>query len=267
MRILKNANLTIVGVVVLFVISLLFAGSIEAEIDPETIAGMWLFDEGKGDTVADSSENGNAGTLVNAPEWVAGNFGGALSFDTMNAVSLPQVNYFAEGQQTLSMWVKPNKNPVPARGFLLAHPVTDNRVYIIQLANGNIIFQGGDLTSYTIFAANQYAAGQWLHIVLTRDYENQKLGAWVNGVETIASRDAVWNVPTVTPVWIGAFRNATEGFDGVIDEVAIFNTIISEADIKNIYANGLGQAINPTAAEPMDKLATTWADVKIQIAE
>ena len=267
MRILRNANLTIVGVVVLFVISLLFAGSIEAEIDPETIAGMWLFDEGRGNTAEDSSENEREGTLVNDPEWVDGKFGKALSFDGLNCVSLPQVNYFAEGQQTLTVLAKPKKNPLPARGFIFAHPVTDNRVYILQLANGNIIFQGGDLTSYTIFAASKYVAGQWLYITVTRDYEEQELGAWVNGVETIPSRNAVWKVPTITRSWMGAFRDATEGFDGVIDEVAIFSTILSERDIKNIHAKGLEEAINPTAVEPVGKLTTTWADVKAQIAE
>src|SRR5581483_12494229 len=33
--------------------------------------GLWHFDEGSGSTVADSSGNGNTGTLVNGPAWTS----------------------------------------------------------------------------------------------------------------------------------------------------------------------------------------------------
>ena len=66
----------------LIVLSLMFAGVSSAELDPKTVVGMWLFDEGKGDTAVDSSENGNDGELVNGPKWVKdGQFGSALEFD------------------------------------------------------------------------------------------------------------------------------------------------------------------------------------------
>ena len=49
----------------------LFALQSSAKIDPATIAGMWLFDEGSGDTAKDSSQNGNDGAIT-AAEWVDG---------------------------------------------------------------------------------------------------------------------------------------------------------------------------------------------------
>ncbi|MBC8232516.1 hypothetical protein H8E77_23460 [bacterium] len=62
------------------VISLMLAGVSNAKIDPETCTGMWLFDDGKGDTAKDSSGNGNDGQLMNAPKWGDGKFGTALKF-------------------------------------------------------------------------------------------------------------------------------------------------------------------------------------------
>ena len=40
-------------------------------LDPATLspAGLWRFEEGSGTTAADSSGNGNTGTLVNGPTW------------------------------------------------------------------------------------------------------------------------------------------------------------------------------------------------------
>ena len=66
----------------LIVLNLMFTGISTAEFDLKTLAGMWLFDEGKGDTATDSSENGKDGELVNAPKWTKnGKFGSALEFD------------------------------------------------------------------------------------------------------------------------------------------------------------------------------------------
>ena len=76
----KNAGLKIVVMVALFFAGLLFATSSEGKVDPESIAGMWLFDEGRDDTAADSSGNENEGNIVGA-EWVDGRSGQALSFD------------------------------------------------------------------------------------------------------------------------------------------------------------------------------------------
>src|SRR3569623_1006054 len=46
------------------------------------LIGHWNFDETSGTVAADSSGNGNNGTLINGPTWVTGQVGsGALSLD------------------------------------------------------------------------------------------------------------------------------------------------------------------------------------------
>ena len=48
----------------------------DAEIDPKTAVGVWLFNETAGGTVHDSSGNGNDGKLEGDPKWVPdGKFG------------------------------------------------------------------------------------------------------------------------------------------------------------------------------------------------
>ena len=51
-----------------------------AEIDPKSVVGVWLLDEGEGEIVVDSSDNGNDGRLFGA-NWIDGKFGKALDFD------------------------------------------------------------------------------------------------------------------------------------------------------------------------------------------
>ena len=54
---------------------------IKAGITKEDIVALWLFDDGSGDTLKDSSGNGNDGKLIEGPTWDKGKFGGALKFD------------------------------------------------------------------------------------------------------------------------------------------------------------------------------------------
>jgi hypothetical protein len=51
-----------------------------AEIDRDTIVGMWLFEENEGDTVEDMSDGGHDGVLEKGPEWAAGKYGTGLDF-------------------------------------------------------------------------------------------------------------------------------------------------------------------------------------------
>ena len=53
----------------LIIVCLMFAGQSYAKIDPDTVLGAWLLDEGRGDIAADATGNGNDGTLMNAPNW------------------------------------------------------------------------------------------------------------------------------------------------------------------------------------------------------
>jgi hypothetical protein len=75
----KMTRLTIIGISFI-IVSFMFAGQSYGEIDPQTVLGAWLLDEGTGNIAEDASGNGNDGTLMGAPNWVAGQSGSALGF-------------------------------------------------------------------------------------------------------------------------------------------------------------------------------------------
>ncbi len=51
------------------------------KIDPATVAGLWLFEEGGGNIATDSSDAGNHGTIAGPKKWQQGKFGRALEFN------------------------------------------------------------------------------------------------------------------------------------------------------------------------------------------
>ncbi len=82
-------------------IALALVGSASAEL-----VGYWQLDEGAGTTTADRSGNGNVGTLVGGPEWVAGYYGGALQFNGASSyVEIPSSDSLAATEQvTVMAW-------------------------------------------------------------------------------------------------------------------------------------------------------------------
>ena len=64
-----------------------------AKIEKDEILGLWLFDDGKGNALKDSSGNDNHGKLIDGPKWIAGQFGKALAFDAAEKQRVEVGNY------------------------------------------------------------------------------------------------------------------------------------------------------------------------------
>ena len=64
--------------VIALIVVAAFTGSSRARIDPNTLVGVWLFDEGSGDVAGDASRNGHDGEVVGPAKWAEGKFAGAL---------------------------------------------------------------------------------------------------------------------------------------------------------------------------------------------
>ena len=270
-------------VISLSVISLMFVGRSDARIDPETCAGMWLFDDGKGDTTKDSSGNQNDGMLKNGPKWVDGKFGQALHFDGV-------ANYVDCGNEasldltkeiTVMAWLQfegiDYKNStgqlltIAAKGYpdaLAAHSgwwfSYDNRnngqgfpYTCFGNKNGGWAGGGNSFSGYNFAFDNK----KWYHLAIT---VGQSIAAlYIDGTQLGADK------PLVNLVLSDTGRTLTIGsagtswyFKGTLDEVAIFNVALSENDIGSIMTNGLEKALGLTAVSPSGKLSTTWAEIK-----
>jgi len=110
---LKVSNCAIWGVFVILVLSLSVANVSQAgvtEVDLSTAVGIWLFDEGSGDSTKDMSSEGNHGELVKSPKWVTGKFGKALEFNGKdNFVKTGQKLLDSRVEFSVLCWVNPGK--------------------------------------------------------------------------------------------------------------------------------------------------------------
>ncbi len=114
-------------------------------------------------------------------------------------------------------------------------------------------FYGNDLSGVTTLSA-----GKWHFISWVYDEQKNVRQIYVNGVSD--SQDKPPSAYQADhPLWIGRYYDLARVFSGLIDEVAIFNVVLTEGDIKTIMTKGLEGML---AVSPRSKLTTTWAKIK-----
>jgi len=252
----------LICVAVLFIAGLLTTTSY-AKIDPQTCVGMWLFDEGSGNVAKDSSGNENDGEFVENPKWVDGELGKALEFDGIGSYvdcgEDESLNIPTGGSVTMCAWVNSKVGSTAAWQGIMAKRDA-NYSYGINLVTGafQICTSGG--SGIAGFNYN-LPADEWTFICGTMSNGPSEL--YVNGelFGTTGTGGGVLS-SAANLFRIGASFSNGEIFNGTIDEVAIFDVVLTEDEINDIMNRGLGMATGITAVEPSGKLETTWADIK-----
>ena len=261
---------SLTSAIALFTVGILVSSSC-AKIDREAVAGIWLFDEGEGMTVSDSSKNSNDGEIIGA-KWVDGNFGKALQFNGGSAfVQIEHSDELSLETFTVAAWVKIEvegqwqyilcKTPRPAPPW--------KRNYSIQtFIVGDVLLGGFDDKAKVdgpgdpwegVIGRTKIADKQWHHVAVT--YDKKVLKAYVDGILE-SQRDLTLDPITNTaPIMIGT-NVINQGVNGIIDEVGLFNVALSEEDINAIMNEGLETAANIAAVCSAGMLATTWGLIR-----
>lgn len=235
-------------------------GISNAEIDPTKIAGLWLFDEAEGDIAKDYSGREHDGKIKFAQR-VAGRFDKALEFSGKGYVSINDAKDLRLSDKfTMQAWFF--ARDIDNWRQLIAK---DNE-YLLRIdppAEGNkmsaFIKVGGWEPRVS---AGVPTLETWTHFSAT--YDGEKVRIYVNGIPSgeIAKPGNIQT--TDNPVEIGRWGGALLGDDigyfiGIIDEVAIFNSVLTENDIL-ISMDGLKEY--RFAVEKDGKLTSRWGEIK-----
>ncbi|MCF7973793.1 MAG: discoidin domain-containing protein [Phycisphaerae bacterium] len=239
----------------IFIVSLvgLIAGQGRAQIEPENVLGAWLLDEGSGDTTADASGNGHDGTLMNSPNWVAGNFGNALQFGGSTYVDCGSDEALNVDLFSVSFWCNiPNTqswNHMISRGQHGASgsPGSVNWGVMMYDAQETILFETFNDTAWTGIQAAT-STGEWHHVVATYDGDTMQL--YHDGVLASSQSGTGILLDASRAFIIGGRSDAGSVggfFTGSLDEVGYFNAILGLEDIQTIMNNGLAEILGGSA--------------------
>ncbi|NUT54740.1 MAG: LamG domain-containing protein, partial [Thermoleophilia bacterium] len=234
------------------VLALAFASPALAGPPPPGLVAAYAFDEGAGATAIDATGAGNNGAVVGAT-WASGRFGGALYFDGQDDyVGLPALGTFYNAGFTLEAWVQKAtaKNDV---GIVGSWAGTGPMLWVDHLASRHHLTLGSTMSTYLDSTRNP-VPGLWQHLAATFDGATARY--YIDGVE-VASRAFSGTVGTANTWRIAAYGAGPGGFfDGLIDEVRVYDRALSAAEVLADRDQPLGLA-NPAAPTMPGSLAVT----------
>jgi len=226
-------------------------------LDPMPVA-WWKFDEGYGPTAKDALGKSNGS--LNGPIWTTGIVGNALDFDGVDdSVWIPDNDTIrlGTGDFTLSAWICPRSSDLVERTIMAKVEGLDNKEYMLQIRNQQprLDVEKDGNNGRAVGAAN-CKAGQWQHIVVTFNSRTLKATFFYNGQEQLSPifGPAITALPVRlnNDLLIGLRGGSYDGygFNGKIDEVMLYNRILTAAQVQALYQKCMGPRFaNPLAGD------------------
>jgi len=196
--------------------------------------GYWPCDETGGDTLKDSSGNGNEGT-INGTNRTYGVFGNALAFDGMaevvdcgNDASLQNSNV------TVECWINPS-DLSESYQTIISKSTKELDGYAIMCHDGGVLMEFSGPWVRSIGKSGCFSPGTWYHLAMT--YGSNEFVGYLNG-EVFGKINYNMAVPTSQPFKIGNGYdtmgiNGITGFNGLIDSVSVHNRVLGPREIFN----------------------------------
>jgi hypothetical protein len=224
---------------------------------PWGMAGWWPLDEESGDQAAEIILHAD-GVHVSGPVPVAGQVGGALSFDgvddyveVVEASDPYDALDIGTSDLTIDAWVRADKDT-------LIKPIVDNMDaagtgagYSLSLVAGNAMtFAWGDASGLTFTHSTSGSptgnatvpVGVWTHVAVAVDRDDPAGGRfYIDGelVNTFNPTAKPGSFANTVPLRIGAGGIFNNGFfDGAIDELEIFSRALGAEEIQALYEAG-----------------------------
>ena len=244
---------------------ILLASSYSA-IDPETAVAVWLFDEGEGDEVMD--ETNNPAKLMGLLQgrkisWIEGVIGKAIELGVDGDVMVVPASFGDEvaptKEITIVAWIRWQPKSNTDLFFFVPPEPWDNRIAVhFPWGADGIAWQFGRPMGNLNAPMPENFEDDWHHVAFTGSGKSMEI--WIDG-KIVAERGGVGAfVRGNDRAWhIGGRAGTT--FEGSVDEVGVFDVVLSKADINSIKDKGLGNVLG-LAVDPSGKVTTAWGKIK-----
>ncbi|MHC4657131.1 MAG: GLUG motif-containing protein, partial [Planctomycetota bacterium] len=202
---------------------------IQDEVETNLVA-YWKLD---GD--AADSAGSNHGTIYGATS-ATGQVGGALSFDGDDYVQIADDDSLDISDEiTLSAWINPS-NTSSIRMIVSKYKDYAGESYLLELKYEKIYLVLGGISSLS--GVQNFSTRIWYHVAAT--YDGSRMRVYTNG--ELENEQAASGTIPITTQELNIGRQADNNywpFEGLIDEVRIYDRALSAEEIEAIYEAGL----------------------------
>ena len=236
------------------------------------------FNEGEGDTAFDTSMFGNHGRLEGPPQWVDGKFGKALEFDGDDDVVIIETKDSDElqlhkSEGTVECWFLMKGEGISTMPRLIAKESITNDSCECDPLRGGFAFKLRRHGKFNLQLSVEKGSRKneegnpdaavdndiWYHGAGT--WEEGKHRVYLNGelVSEDKPNDELPLKDEDNDLRVGGTFAGLRNFQGIIDEVRIWNRVLPGAEIKDNMKLAYGHLLS---VSPDGLLTTTWGKLK-----
>lgn len=212
------------------------------------LVGHWTFDGPHLlQNVTDMGSGGNTGRLINftSTTTVRGKLGQALQFDgTDDYITMGSPASLDLSEATIAFWYKLNSLPGATSRYLVDKNASGLNTGDLHIGYGRLDTSGRlqvnwtTPTEFQIFEDSVSLANVWKHVTVLCGTGGMIM--YINGIQQADTDASTGCLTNTNPDFIlGSQRGADNFFDGVLDDVRIYNRRLSPEEIRRLYQLGL----------------------------
>lgn len=242
----------------IFIFGSLMGSQVSSDVE-EGLVAYFKFEEASGRDIVDASGSEHDGETVGDADRVEGKFGKGMQFDgEASYATVPAGTLGTFEAATMTAWVKVFAMPSTNSYNIVGMTSGPGAGFYLELYNGTLAAWqcGPNLNASLAYTA----VDEWHHLAAV--YTGTEILIYIDGVQR--AKGAGTNLPDVNgmPLMISGNHAETDNFggslDGIVDEVRIYDRALEADEIEDTMEESTGGA----AVAPVDKLSTTWAEVK-----
>lgn len=211
------------------------------------LVAYWKMDEASG-TIYDSTSNNHDSTACTAVYGATGKIGDALQFISANNdyVTIPSHSDFnLTDKISISCWFNPSSLSVTQHILVREFDGATILPYMFGIYAGDDSVQFGYYNSgYTFIRSTRttpFSIGTLYHIVITVDCTEDEVCFYINSVGETPVTGLPASLPTAnTDITIGGYNIAAQYSNCILDEIGIWNKVLTQAEVDTLYASGSG---------------------------
>jgi hypothetical protein len=169
--------------------------------------------------------------------------GRAMSFDGVNdymsVADNANLDFVAGSSFTISTWIKPTA--LGSYQYIVTKNEAGNQYYILGIVDTTVAFAGVSSGSFSFNESGGVLVDDtWYHIVAVKNFSNLTASIYING--QLQGTPAVvvdGDLSNNASICIGCNVPTSAHFNGVIDEVKVWNYARLAEQIKQDYERGL----------------------------
>lgn len=212
----------------------------------DNLLAYYQLDEASGADAIDATGNGKTGTETGTVGTVAGLIstarglmGGASNYFT-SAITLTYNHDYS-----FSLWVKFNSTATTQQDILCNNTTGGTIVFGLNISpDNNFSFgvwkNGSAAIRATKATPATFDTSHWYHLVGTFNAATNKLNVWVDGVKGTEATYTNGAASSTANIYIGRFYLVGGSERHYLDEIGVWDKVLSDAEISSLYNSGNG---------------------------